>query len=46
MIAVGLVILLAGAFLFKRNWFDSAPLVREAQRNIRAAREAQRNNRR
>jgi hypothetical protein len=41
-IAVGLVILLAGAFLFKRAFFDSAPLVRETLRNIREAREAKR----
>jgi len=39
-VAVGLVILLAGAFPFKRAFFDSAPLVRETLCDIREAREA------
>ena len=45
MIVVRLLILLAGVILFKRkrNFFDAAPMLREAQRNLREAREAKRN---
>ena len=43
MIVVGLLILLAGVILFKRNVFDAAPMLREAQGNLREAREAKRN---